>query len=160
MLFVADRALTAEEICAAIGEDSSLVEHALEQLREQYEGRGVRIMLHGDSYQMCTAPEASIYCQKLLGLSSDQKLTQASLETLAIIAYNQPATRAEIERIRGVNSDSPFSLLVNRGLITPVGRGDQAGRPILYGTTSGFLAYFGIGSLDDLPDVELPEPQA
>ncbi len=158
LLFVADGPITPGEMREATGANESEIERALQSLRTHYASRGIRIIVHGDSYQMCSAPEASRSCRSLLGLNSNQKLTQASLETLAIIAYNQPTTRAQIEHIRGVNSDSPLSLLANRGLIAHVGRGDQMGRPILYATTAGFLAYFGIESLGDLPEADLPTP--
>ena len=160
LLFVSDRPITAAEISRATGSRTDDVERALHTLRDRYTKRGIRILVHGERYQMCSAPQASPFCRNLLGLSSNQKLTQASLETVAIVAYNQPTTRAEIEHIRGVNSDSPLSLLTNRGLIAPAGRGDQIGRPILYETTAGFLAYFGIETLDDLPDTHLPFPTA
>ena len=160
LLFVSDRPLTAPQIAKVLEEEAGQVEQALESLRAFYEERGIRILVHGDAYQMCSAPEAAAYCRRLLGMDSEGRLTQASLEALGIVAYKQPVTRAEIERVRGVNSDSSISLLMARGLIAPVGRGDQVGRPVLYGTTPGFLAYFGLPSLASLPQVELPELQA
>ena len=160
LLFVASGPITPGDMREATGDDEADIERALQNIKAHYVDRGIRIIVHGDSYQMCSAPAASRSCRILLGMNSNQKLTQASLETLAIIAYNQPTTRAQIEHIRGVNSDSPLSLLAARGLISPVGRGDQLGRPILYATTAGFLAYFGIESLDDLPEADLPGPSS
>ena len=142
----------------ATGAGHAEIERTLQSLKAHYTSRGIRIIVHGDSYQMCSAPEASRHCRNLLGLNATPKLTQASLESLAIIAYNQPTTKAEIDHIRGVNSESPLSLLVGRGLVASVGRGDRIGRPMLYATTARFLAYFGIESLDDLPEADLPEP--
>lgn len=159
LLFVSDRALSAEDLAEVTGDDPARIEGALRTLVADYEGRGVRIVAHGGAYQMCSAPEAAPFCRRLLGLDSGQRLTQASLETLGIVAYRQPVTRAEIERIRGVNSDSSLGLLMTRGLIAPLGRGDQVGRPVLYGTSAGFLTYFGIASLEELPQVELPDPR-
>ena len=158
LLFVADRPITSEEMQEATGAGLAEIERSLQSLKERYASRGIRIVVHGDSYQMCSAPEASRYCRNLLGLNATPKLTKASLESLAIIAYNQPATKAQIDHIRGVNSESPLSLLISRGLVASVGRGDQIGRPMLYATTVRFLAYFGIESLDDLPEADLPAP--
>ena len=158
LLFVAERPLTPEEMQKATGAAAAEIKRALRCLKAHYESRGIRIIVHGDSYQMCSAPEASRYCRKLLGLNSTPKLTRASLESLAIVAYNQPTTKAQIDHIRGVNSESSLALLIGRGLVVSVGRGNQIGRPMLYATTARFLAYFGIESLDDLPEAELPEP--
>ena len=101
--------------------------------------------------QMVTAPESADHVRRFLGLELSGKLSAAALETLAIIAYRQPATRAQIESIRGVNSDSVLRTLLNYGLIEEVGRLDQAGRPILYGTTFEFLQEFGLSDLHQLP---------
>ncbi len=158
LLFVADRPITSEEVRKATGAADAEIERALRSLTAAYRNRGIRILVHCDSYQMCSAPEASRYCRNLLGLDSTPKLTRASLESLAIIAYNQPTTKAQIDHIRGVNSESSLALLIGRGLVVSVGRGSQIGRPMLYATTARFLAYFGIESLDDLPEAELPEP--
>jgi segregation and condensation protein B len=100
---------------------------------------------------MVTAPEASEYIRKFLGLELSGKLSPAAMETLAIIAYRQPMTRAEVEAIRGVNSDSTIRTLLNRGLIEEQGRLDQPGRPILFGTTFDFLQQFGLTTLEQLP---------
>ncbi len=142
----------------ATGAGCAEIDRALSSLKAHYASRGIRIIVHRDSYQMCSAPEASRYCRNLLGLNATPKLTQASLESLAIIAYNQPTTKARIDHIRGVNSESPLALLISRGLVASMGRGMQIGRPLLYATTVRFLAYFGIESLDDLPEADLPEP--
>jgi segregation and condensation protein B len=106
--------------------------------------------------QLVSAPEATSYIQAFLGLELTGRLTQPALETLAIIAYRQPVTRAALEAIRGVSCDGVLRTLVSRGVAEEVGRLDQAGRPILYGTTFEFLQYFGLKSLDDLPPLEPP----
>ena len=101
-----------------------------------------------------TKPELAVYLEKLKKVPRQVPLSQAALETLAIIAYKQPITRAEIETIRGVRVDSSLSTLLERGLIEETGRKEGPGRPILYGTTKGFLKYFGLNSLDELPIVD------
>jgi segregation and condensation protein B len=100
---------------------------------------------------MVTAPEATDHVRRFLGLELSGRLSPAALETLAIVAYRQPVTRAEIENIRGVNSDSVLRTLINRGLIEEQGRLEQVGRPIVYGTTFEFLQQFGLSSTDELP---------
>ena len=103
---------------------------------------------------MVTAPEATEAVRKFLGLELESKLSPAALETLAIIAYRQPVTRAQIEGVRGVNSDSVLRTLINRGLVEDLGRLDQAGRPIIYGTSFEFLQQFGLSRLEQLPQLE------
>jgi segregation and condensation protein B len=112
----------------------------------------------GLQVQLISMPEATPYIQRFLGLELTGRLTQPALETLAIIAYRQPVTRATLEAIRGVNCDGVLRTLVSRGLVEEVGRLDQAGRPILYGTTFEFLQYFGLRSLDELPPLEIADP--
>jgi segregation and condensation protein B len=157
LLFVSDGPLSPARIAAVLDEDEDSIRAALTELRRKYQRGGLRILLHDDLYQMATAPDATLYCRALLGLEPNQRLTQASLETLAVVAYRQPVTRALIEDVRGVNSDSPLSRLVAYGLVTAIGKSERPGRPMLYGTTPGFLAYFGVDSLDDLPQLDLPE---
>ena len=104
---------------------------------------------------MVTAPEASEAVERYLGTDHAPKLSAAALEALAIVAYRQPVTRAQLEGVRGVNCDGVLRTLTARGLVVPVGRLEQAGRPVLYGTTFDFLEYLGIGSLEELP--KLPD---
>ena len=111
----------------------------------------------GLQVQLITMPEATPHIQRFLGLEMTGRLTQPALETLAIIAYRQPVTRAAMESIRGVNCDGVLRTLVSRGLIEEVGRLDQVGRPILYGTTFEFLQYFGLKSLDELPSLDIAD---
>ena len=129
----------------------------LEGLMERYgEGRGVRLMRYDDSLQLCTQPKYMELIEKVLQPVRKQTLTQAALETLAVVAYRQPVTRAEVEQIRGVKCDYFLATLMSKQLIQEVGRMDTLGRPILYGTTDAFLDHFGISSLEELPP--LPEP--
>lgn len=133
------------------------MEQALQQLDQQLAARGIRLQRKGLQVQLVSAPEATPYIQRFLGLELTGRLTQPALETLAIIAYRQPFTRASLEAIRGVNCDGVLRTLVSRGLVEEVGRLDQAGRPILYGTTFEFMQYFGLKSLDELPPLEIAD---
>ncbi len=157
LLFVSDRPLAPDRIAKVLDESVDRVTAALEELRGDYQQGGLRILEHDGRFQMATAPDAAPFCRALLGLEPNQRLTQASLETLAIVAYRQPVTRANIEEIRGVNSDSPLSRLLAYGLVSAIGRSSRVGRPMLYGTTTGFLAYFGVESLSSLPELDLPD---
>lgn len=159
LLFVANGPTTADQIAKALEVDTRVVEDALQSLERAFQTRGVRLQRRGLQVHMVSAPEAAPYIQKFLGLESSGRLSQAALETLAIIAYRQPATRAAIEAIRGVNSDGVLRTLLARGLIEEIGRLPQAGRPILYGTTFEMLQYFGLKSLEDLPPLEIETPE-
>lgn len=163
LLFVADAPLSAEEL-AALWEQaygtrptSREIEEAVETLNRAYEttGRVFRIYQWGGGYCLATVPAVSplLQCYK----QPESKLTQTLLETLAIIAYRQPITKPEIDHIRGVNSDYAIRRLQELELIEIKGRSDTIGRPLLYGTTQRFLEYFGLNSLQDLP--ELPRLQ-
>ena len=154
LLFVATEAVTVERLAEVIGVQTEEIEQALLILNDEYRERGLRIQRKGKRVQMVTAPEASEPVRKLLGLELTGRLSPAALETLAIVAYRQPVTRAQVEAIRGVSSDSVLRTLINRGLVEEVGRLDQAGRPIIYGTTFDFLQQFGMTSLDQLPPLE------
>lgn len=125
----------------------------IEELKEEYttHNRGLQIVEMAGAYLLTTRPEHAPYFEKLATSPQQATLSQAALETLAIIAYKQPITRAEIEEIRGVKSEKAINTLLNRSLIKETGRKDGVGRPILYGTTEQFLDYFGLNSLDDLP---------
>jgi segregation and condensation protein B len=155
LLFVADEAVPVDRLATILEIDLPEVEGALVELQQEYQTRGLRIQQKRQRVQIVTAPEASPYIQRFLGLELTGRLSPAALETLAIVAYRQPVTRAQIEDIRGVNSDSVLRTLVNRGLIEEVGRLEQAGRPTIYGTTFEFLQQFGLSRLDDLPPLEL-----
>jgi segregation and condensation protein B len=151
LLFVATETVSVERLAEVLGVEIEQVERTLLILHHEYADRGMRIQRKGKRVQMVTAPEASELVRRLLGLELTGKLSPAALETLAIVAYRQPVTRAQVEAIRGVSSDSVLRTLLNRGLVEEVGRLDQAGRPAIFGTTFDFLQQFGITSLDQLP---------
>jgi segregation and condensation protein B len=159
LLFVANEPVSVERLASVLQVDVPEVEEALRGLEGEYAGRGLRLQQKGRSVQMVTAPEAADSVRVFLGLEFSTSLSPAALEALAIVAYRQPATRAQIEAVRGVNSDSVLRTLINRGLIEEVGRLEQAGRPIIYGTTFEFLQQFGLTSLDQLPPLEFPEAE-
>ncbi len=151
LLFVADEPVSVSDLAATIEATSAKIEKALAALIESYRGRYLQLQRHKKKVQLVTAPQATAYIERFLGLSVSGKLSTAALETLGIIAYKQPVTRPEIEAIRGVNSDGVLRTLLSKGLIEEVGRLDTVGHPIQYGVTFEFLKYFGIKGLDELP---------
>lgn len=154
LLFVVGEPALVERLAAAFALPLARIEAGLAQLEAQLVKRGIRLQRHRDAVQLVSAPAAADVIEAYLGLDLSTKLSRAATETLAIIAYRQPVTRPQIEAIRGVSSDGVIRTLLHRGLIEEVGRLEQAGRPILYGTTFEFLQYFGLSSLDDLPPLE------
>ena len=160
LLFVAPSPIPVSRLAQVLGVAEESVETALTQLAEGYvQGdRGLRVLRKGDRVHLTTAPQAAPHIERFLGLDLSTKLSQAALEALAVIAYRQPLTRAEIEAIRGVGCDGVLRTLITRELVEPVGRLEQPGRPYQYGTTVQFLQYFGLESLDRLPP--LPESVA
>ena len=160
LLFVADRPVAVAQLAQALEVDEKAVEEALLALNEAtLRGkRGLCLQRDRDRVQLVTTPDAAPHIQRFLGLELSGPLSQASLEALAIVAYRQPVTRAQVDAIRGVNCESVLRTLVSRGLVEEVGRLEQVGRPILYGTTFEFLQQFGLGSLDELPPEEKEIP--
>lgn len=159
LLFVSgDEGLTLHDLCRIIDASDEIILSNLNELIKDYENndRGIRIEIFGESYKLVTKKEYKDYLKKMVPNEEDL-LTQFNLETLAIIAYNQPITRMQIEEIRGVNSNHIIRKLMMRDLICEKGRSELPGRPILYGTTNFFLDYFGINSLEQLPEIEIPE---
>ena len=154
LLFVADEPVSVGRLAEALETTPGEVERALRELEAALSDRGLRLERMGSRVQMVTAPEAAPYVERLLGLKERRRLSPAALETLAIIAYQQPISRPQIEAIRGVNCDSVLRTLLAAGLIEEVGRAQTVGRPILYGTTFAFLQHFGLRSLEDLPALE------
>lgn len=158
LLFAAgDEGLSLKQIGEAMGvseENSFQLLDALKNRYEEDEARGVTIVAFAETYQLVTKKEFSDYLKKLVESPSTSSLSQAGLETLAIIAYKQPITRVEIEVIRGVKTERPIQTLVSKGLIKEVGRAEGTGRAKLYGTTSEFLDYFGLKDLQELPALE------
>jgi segregation and condensation protein B len=157
ILFVSSSAVSTKHIADAIGLAPRVVEKALKSLERALKNRGIRIQKSRGGYQLTTAPEFADLVENFLNLETSSKLSQASLETLAIIAYQQPVTRPMIDSVRGVNSDSVIKSLLSKGLIEEAGRSESPGRPILYTTSPEFLQHFGLSSLKDLPALSLPE---
>jgi len=155
LLFVADGPVEVARIGRALQVERDDVEAALGRLTELYRERGVRLQRKGEVVQLVSAPEAAEAVARFLGLGDSARLTAPALETLAIVAYRQPVTRAQVEAIRGVSADWAIRTLLARNLIQEVGRLETVGRPTLFGTTFEFLQYFGLESLDQLPP--LPE---
>lgn len=153
LLFVAERPLSRREIASLAGVDRQTVDSLLGDLEVSLRERGIRVLATGEQVQLATAPEAGALIARYIG-SDGVRLSPASLETLAIVAYRQPVTRGVVERIRGVDSDYIVRSLLHRRLIVEQGRADTPGRPILYGTGFDFLERFGLTSLDDLPPLE------
>ncbi len=154
LLFVAGGPLDIRQAATLLELPPDTVEELARQLMNEYAAGGLQIVPVAGGYQMCTRNELADYIEKLLAHERG-RLSRAAMETMAIIAYKQPVTRAEIEAIRGVNCDGVIERLSLHRLIKVVGRKDTVGRPILYGTTEEFLEYFGFGGLNDLPP--LPE---
>jgi segregation and condensation protein B len=155
LLFVADAPVPVSQLAQAAGCEAPEVERTLQILAEGYAGRGIRLQRKGNQVQMVSAPEAAPYIEHFLGLPLSGKLSEAALETLAIIAYRQPVTRPQIEAIRGVSSDGVLRTLMSKALIEEVGRLETVGHPVLFGTTFDFLQYFGLDSLSELPPMEM-----
>lgn len=154
LFVVGDDGLTVKQLATLLGEDEMEIEAALSELKTNYdqsEERGITMKQLAGTYQLVTKSEVSETVKKLVENPNSHVLTTASLEVLAIIAYKQPITRAEIEDLRGVKSERPIQTLVSRGLIQEVGRAEGTGRAILYGTTKEFLNYFGLTDLTELP---------
>lgn len=154
LLFVAEEPPTVLQLTRALEVPPEAVEAALQALQERLQDRGLRLQRNGDRVQLVTAPEAAEDVRRFLRLATGPRLSTAALETLAIIAYRQPITRAEIEAIRGVNCEGVLRTLLARGLIEEVGRGEGPGRPIRYGTTFLFLQQFGLSALSQLPPLD------
>jgi segregation and condensation protein B len=154
LLFVAPGPVTPNQLAAALDISVNEVNAGLEALNDYYHQRGLRLQKHGNGIQLTTAPEMAGVIENFLDLDTSTHLSQAALETLAIIAYKQPVTRPEIEAIRGVNSDGVLKSLLSKAMVQDIGRADRPGRPILYTTTPEFLQAFGLNSLDELPPFE------
>lgn len=157
LLFVAGEPLKLRDICNIIEWDEEECSQLLKEMELDYDNdiRGIKIISIDEGYQFVTKPQNSDYIQKLLRRNVRQSLSQASLESLAIIAYKQPITRVDIDDIRGVKSDSAIQRLLERNLIKEKGRLEVPGRPILYGTTDEFLRAFGLENLKELPSLDI-----
>ena len=158
VLFVAAEPVSTADLAEALQVSPSLIEAGLKELETWLQARGLRLQRHAGRYQLTTAPELAESIERFLGLDTRSHLTRAALETLAVIAYQQPITRPQIDLVRGVNSDSMLKGLLGKGLIYEAGRAEGPGRPILYVTTPEFLQILGLNSIEDLPPLEIPQP--
>ncbi len=162
LLFIAPGAVTPTQLAAALDLPTSEVEKGLQELAGEYkdnsQSRGLRLQRHHNRVQLISAPETAGSIERFLGLEASSRLSRAGLETLAIVAYQQPVTRPQIDAIRGVNSDGVIKSLLSKGLVTEAGRAEAVGRPILYHTTPEFLQYFGLSSLEELPALDEKRP--
>ena len=155
MLFAAGRAVSVDEIQIALELPKGDIEKIIIQMQEEYknEKRGIELVKVNENYQLCSKKENYEYIYQIIDKRNKPKLSNAALETLAIIAYNPKISRAEIEAIRGVNVDGTMYKLLEYGLIEESGKLDLPGRPMSYRTTDEFLKLFGYGSLNDLPEL-------
>ena len=155
LFVVGEDGLTLEQIEDVLEIDEEASKNLIMELKKDYEdeSRGLRIDFLGNRFKLTTKFEHKEYYQKLIENPETNTLSQAALETLAIVAYNEPVTRMQVDAIRGVASSSIMRKLVAKGFIKESGRSDLPGRPILYETTNEFLDYFGLSSTEDLPDI-------
>lgn len=155
ILFAMGNSVELEKLAAALGEEEGVVADVLDDLSKRYETekRGIRIIRLEQAYQMCTASEIYEYLVLIAKQPKKLHLTDVLLETLSIVAYKQPVTKAEIEKIRGVSCGHVISKLIDYKLIEEIGRLDAPGRPMLFGTTEDFLRAFGVNSLEELPTI-------
>ena len=153
ILFVAGEPIRVEDLAKALSLTQLETEQVLTELRDEYDfgQRGFYLRRFGHQVQLATRPLYAGDVVRLLQPVQQQTLSQAAMETLAVVAYRQPVTRAEIEQIRGVKCDYSLQSLMNKEMIMEVGRKEALGRPILYGTTEKFLSHFGLSALDELP---------
>jgi len=155
LFVVGDEGLTLNQICEILGLNNDESKDLLTQLKQKYESdsHGIRVSFLGDSFKLTTKKEHKEYYQKLIENPESHTLSQSALETVAIIAYNQPLTRIEIDELRGVNSSHIIRKLVAKGLVKEAGKSTMPGRPNLYKTTREFLDYFGLATIEDLPEM-------
>lgn len=156
LFVVGEDGLTLEQIEDVLEIDEETSKNLIMELKKDYEdeNRGLRIDFLGNRFKLTTKFEHKEYYQKLIENPETNRLSQAALETLAIIAYNEPITRIQVDAIRGVGSSSIIRKLVAKGFVKESGRSELPGRPILYETTNEFLDYFGLSSIEDLPNIE------
>ena len=164
LLFSSGEPLSLQDLANYLEKKSKFIEIIIQEMMEEYtaSNRGIKIICIKGSYQLVTKAKNADYIQKLLKKNKKQSLSQASIESLAIIAYKQPITRIDIDEIRGVKSESAIQRLIEKELIKEIGRLEVPGRPILYGTTEEFLRQFELKDLKDLPSLDLfgqEEPQ-
>ena len=158
LFVVGDEGVTLKEICETLEIDDDTARSLLTELKREYESenRGIKISFLGETFKLTTKKEHKEYYQKLV-TTKESMLSQAQLEVLAIIAYNEPITRIEIDEIRGISSAYVVKKLLSKDLIRVVGKSDLPGKPNLYRTTREFLDCFGLSSINDLPDINVTE---
>ena len=157
VLFASDQPVESERLCEiAEGLTAAGLLDLIDILNAEYEvtGRTFRIVEVAGGYQLETLPQYGSYVERLFASRSRPRLSRAALETLAVVAYRQPISKAEVDALRGVDSDASLRTLANRDIVEAVGRGDSVGKPILYGTTQEFLRYFGLRDIRDLPGAD------
>ncbi|ACO84887.1 SMC-Scp complex subunit ScpB [Clostridium botulinum] len=156
LLFMSGEPINIKDLATILNCKQDKVSSLLNEMKNSYVGkdRGIKILIHNRAVQLVTKPENSIYVEKLLKTNIRQSLSQAALETLSIIAYKQPITRVAIDEIRGVKSDRAIYTLLEKNIIKECGRLDVPGKPILYGTTEEFLKFFGLDSIEAIPNLE------
>lgn len=156
LFVVGDEGITIEEISNIMDIDNNKAKELLKELQQNYENdnRGIRISYLGEAFKLTTKKEHKDYYKKMVTIK-ESELSQAQLEVLAIIAYNAPITRAEIDEIRGINSTYVIRRLLSKDLIKVAGKSDLPGKPNLYKTTKDFLDYFGLASINDLPNIKI-----
>ena len=159
VLFAAGEPVEIEKFCTVFDVDDDTVEKVMDMLADRLDNSGsaVKLVRLDFSYQLCTRREYAENIRSVLDLRRKSPLSQAALEVLAVIAYNQPVTKAYVEQVRGVDCSGVVSTLVEKGLLEEKGRLELPGRPLLYGTTQNFLRCFGLKSLDDLPEAPADE---
>jgi len=156
ILFAADKPVSIEQFVIIVELDYNTVEKLIYELQLEYDTakRAFQIMEIANGFQICTRSEYAPWIKKFYTTEVSSRISTSSLEALAIIAYKQPVTRAEIEEIRGVSSDSVIHTLLERNLISMIGRKEAPGRPLMYGTTTEFLIHFGLRDLSELPSID------
>jgi len=159
LLFVAGEPVTTAQLAAALDVAPSVIERGLNELDASLSTSGLRLQRNAGRVQLTTAPQLAELIERFLGLEATTHLSRAALETLALVAYQQPVTRPYIDSIRGVNSDSMLKSLLHKGLILESGRADGPGRPILYSTTPEFLQHFGLNSILEMPPLAKPDEE-
>ena len=157
LLFVTKKPVSPQEISQVTGFEAIEAQQLLEEITSDYEKRPLQVITVANGYILATRPQYSEFIDKFLNSPVSVTLTKQALETLSIIAYRQPVTKIEVEKIRGVMSDSPIKSLFDKNLIKEVGRSEAPGRPILYATTVDFLKQFGLNDLNALPSIEEEE---
>lgn len=157
LLFVTGDPVSLKDLSLVLEVDQSTLKKIINQLTDDFnnEERGIRIIEINGSYQLCSKPDLYDYVEKLLKPKAKFGLSQASLETLSIIAYKQPITKPSIDSVRGVKSDACITRLIEKDIIKEIGRQEGPGRPILYGTTDNFLRLFGLKSIEELPPIDI-----